>query len=709
MTHLLLHPPFADPTQPYLSLPTLKGHLRANGLDAQVVDVNLAATHWLFDRETIADVGRRLGARFSHLNGRYRLTFEEQREFLALADARPKLERILNAAPTPIEVFQSRELFFDAATYTYARRQAEEYFDALNAVYWPFRFGFNTASHGVAPWSFGLLASYWNERSSPLQSFYEEYFTSAADWDWDKPEGPPCDPTDAEFIGISIVFPSQVPEALYLARFLREKAPQAFLAFGGPAIHQIAIHLDDARRSELLACVDGIALFEGEETLVQLFPKLEAWRTAKSAEEKRALLRDVPNLLIAEPDGVTHTGPRWSLDLRDAAMPDYSDLDLDRYLAPSRTILYAPTRGCYWGQCSFCYYGLTETATATYREISPDRAAAELGQLSRRYGVKNVYLSCDVLSPKYALRLADALIEKNVKIRWSSDLKIEKYFTPERCQRLFESGLRSAAFGIESGSDRILELMRKGSDRATMTAVNRSFHEAGVATEWMTFTDHPDESLEEALATVAWIEEEQDAIDLFLVGEFGLESGSHVAQDPARYGIRRIYHAAGDDLRLYALFDTTGGPRSRESARRVNAAIDQLASRWDLHPYPWAGAIATHHTFLHFLEFGPRAFRTHFQRAPQATHGPMPSPPVSHIAGLREKARFDTDRMAEHERAFFERYLPGALSSSPKGRRGFGEPQSAVSHTTNAAPLSVTDYDSAAAEGPELRRGQNAR
>ena len=40
MEALLLHPPFADPTQPYLSLPTLKGALRSRGLDARVVDAD---------------------------------------------------------------------------------------------------------------------------------------------------------------------------------------------------------------------------------------------------------------------------------------------------------------------------------------------------------------------------------------------------------------------------------------------------------------------------------------------------------------------------------------------------------------------------------------------------------------------------------------------------------------------------------------------
>ena len=49
-------------------------------------------------------------------------------------------------------------------------------------------------------------------------------------------------------------------------------------------------------------------------------------------------------------------------------------------------------------------------------EVPPEKAASELGQLSRRYGAKNIYISCDVLSPKYAVKLAEALIEKGVKL-----------------------------------------------------------------------------------------------------------------------------------------------------------------------------------------------------------------------------------------------------------------------------------------------------
>jgi anaerobic magnesium-protoporphyrin IX monomethyl ester cyclase len=432
-----------------------------------------------------------------------------------------------------------------------------------------------------------------------------------------------------------------------------------------------------------------------------LLPRLPDWRAARSAAERSALLADVPNLLqVDAATGLPRLGPRFTLDLRQAVPPDFSDLDLDRYLAPSRTLLYAPTRGCYWGQCSFCYYGLTETATASYREIPPAQAATELGQLARRYGVKNFYLSCDVLSPKYALALAEALLEKGIKIRWSSDLKIEKYFTAERCQTLFRAGLRSAAFGIESGSDRILQLMRKGVDRETLTEVNRNFHAAGVATEWMTFTDHPDESVEEALETVRWIEREQDAIDLFLVGRFGLERGSHIAQDPERYGVRRIFYARGDDLRLAAQFQQRRGRRGPQGEEQVERAIAEVARHYELHPYPWAGANSTHHSFLHFLEYGQRVFRSHFQRAQAVNLGRLGTPPVAHIGGLREKPRFRLEHLAEREAEFFGDYLPRALHTTVPA--GPGAPDEVVS------PHSLADFEAAAREVREVRAGISA-
>jgi anaerobic magnesium-protoporphyrin IX monomethyl ester cyclase len=681
---VLIYPPFADPTQPYPSLAVLKGHLRSVGLDVLTVDLNVEALHYLLRRETIEDLGTAVGRRFLDLDRRDALDLSEGREYLALAAARPALEALLAADPSPLEVFRRRDLFLDAARYSESRLLVDGLFDALSAARFPLRFGPNRAAHGILPWSFDLLEEYAEGGASPFDDFYGEAFEGDGAGD-----GPRVPLDGLEFAGISVAFPSQIPEALRIARLLRRRAPEAFIAFGGPCIHQVALSLEPRLLGRLFDFADGVGIFEGEETLARLFPLLGAWRDAPEGG-RAAVLRDVPNLLVRDDSGggaVLH-GPGHVVDLAEAPPPDYSDLDLDRYLAPARILLYVPTRGCYWNRCSFCRYGLSERATARYREVPPARAASQLARLSRRHGVRDFYLSCDVLSPAYAVRFAEALIERGLRLRWSTDLKADPYYTAERCAVLHRGGLRAAAFGMESGSDRVLGLIGKGCGRAAMTEVNRSFHDAGIATAWMTFTGHPGETVEEAIETVRWIEEEAARVDLFMVGEFSLETGSAISLDPGRYGVDRIYRAEGDDLGLYPLYTEARGARSAADRERIDREVERLASRWRLRPYPWAGAISTHHSFIHFLEFGPRAFRTHFG---PGGDGRLPEPPASGIRGLRDRPRFPLEALAAREERFLEGYLRAALRPP------------AVEGGQDRAPLCRDHFEAAEAREESIR------
>ena len=632
----------------------------------RTLDLNVEAAHWLLDRPQVEDLAIRLGLRFLGLNRAQVLDFDEQREYRALVEARSGIEWVLDEGPSPVEVFRSREMFLDPARYSLARRKVEAYFEALSAVHFPYRFDFNQAAHEVAPWSLDLLDRYRKDRSSPLHELYRRALgDSTSGVEPGDSQVPGIDLQGVGLVGISVAFPSQIPEAFYLAAMVEERDPNVFVALGGPCITQIALRVEAGVLRRILEKVDGICIFEGEETLAHFLEILPAWRGAGGRRERFDIVRSVPNLLVLDPDDRAVTGPFARTELANAPAPDFSDVDLDRYLAPSRTILYSPTRGCYWNRCSFCHYGLAETGTAPYREIPPELAVSQLARLLRKHGVRNVYLACDVLSPSWAIRFARALIDRGLKIRWSTDLKVEATYTPETCELLYRSGLRAAAFGVESGSDRMLAVIGKGSDRRRITEVTRAFHAAGVATEWMTFTDHPGETSEEALETVRWIQAEGDHVDLFIVGEFGLEHGSDIARSPARYGVERIYWAAGDDLRMHALWTQRGGRRSDADRARVDASVRKAAAPYALRPYPWAGAVSTHHTFLHFLEFGPGVFRRHFQRAGRETEAPLGEPPPSHIAGLREWARFSVDTIRRRSDERLAEYLPRALEPVP--------------------------------------------
>ena len=55
--------------------------------------------------------------------------------------------------------------------------------------------------------------------------------------------------------------------------------------------------------------------------------------------------------------------------------PDFDGLALDKYFSPVLMFPYDPTRGCYWGKCTFCHYGLAEIGTASYRERAVETAS----------------------------------------------------------------------------------------------------------------------------------------------------------------------------------------------------------------------------------------------------------------------------------------------------------------------------------------------
>ncbi|MEK6202346.1 MAG: hypothetical protein N2A40_08010, partial [Desulfobulbaceae bacterium] len=424
---LLIYPPFADPTWPYVSRPTLKGYLGRRGIPVTVRDFNVEAFSFLTDASTIARWRTHLSARFQALNGRDSLTMEEQMEYRRVVEALPLAQQDFGAL---LAVMREEGSFYDRAAYAAGRDGIEDLFQIMEAVYFPFRFSCNRADHLLAPWDFSLLDSYIENRKSPLDRFYRQYLTEI--------EAP-------SFVGISLTFISQIPEVFYLCRLLREAFPDCFLLLGGPCVDLMVRHGRPEVVARILDYVDGINMQEGEKTLEQLLPLL-----ADGISDQRQL-RTIPNLITRDKlSGAIHQGPPWVLDLAESAAPDYSDLDLTLYLAPSPMLLYSPTRGCYWNKCSFCGYGFNQSGAHAYREIPVQQAVADLQALQEQFGAANFYLSCDVLSPDYAFRLAQEIVDSGLEIFWSTDLRVEAAYTPERCRLLFRGGLRAVAFGVES-------------------------------------------------------------------------------------------------------------------------------------------------------------------------------------------------------------------------------------------------------------------
>lgn len=635
----LLFPPFADPTWPYVALPTLKGYLAERGIGVSLRDYNIEGLHFLLAAETMAGWRQKLTTRLQSLNRRKELTLYEQMEYRRVAEALPLCRDYSDC----LAVMGDPRQFYQKKTYLRARDGFEELFRVMAGVYFPFRFSFNRADHLVAPWDFELLDYYIAGQRSPFDQFYRQQLASL---------GQP------RFIGLSLTFVAQIGETLYLCQLIKELFPACFVMLGGPCIDQIVSNSDPATVARLFKYADAVGLQEGEQTLEQLLPLLGE----KNVDPAR--FATIPNLLMKGPGGGVVRGPALTFDLAAAATPDYGDLDPDRYLAPERLLLYSPTRGCYWNKCSFCSYGFNQSGRHAYREIPVARAVADLTALQRQFGVKNFYLSADVLAPAYALALAERIIEDGLEICWSTDLRIEAAYTPEKCQRLFQSGLRAVAFGIESGSDRVLRLMNKGIDTALIRRINRNFHQAGIATSWMTFLNHPGETGGEAGETLALIARQHGLVDQFIAGEFNLTPGSLISCHPEQYGIGQVYHTRGDVFRLFPLFRMAAERESEAEQEAVEEEIATLSRRYHLDHYPWAGSISTHHSFLYLLHSGPRVF---------AQTWPQPAGPSRHKGKkFPLHLKFSLTDCFHREQTFMEQYLGAALQPGENGLAPLG-------------------------------------
>lgn len=591
----LVYPPTCDPTAPYLAVPMLTGFLRANGVEVLPVDANVEAFDALLTPGSMAGLRDRLEARLGELDRRPALPHADQLEYLALARARGDAHAVPAAIDKAKATLRSSDGFHDPDAYARAVATVEAALSVVSAAHHPLKLDFTAYRT-----PFGLLSMDEIARSSrpehdPFDGWVQQTLV------------PRLRDARADVVGLSVCFPGQLQPAYAFALKIKQALPGVHVTCGGPGVTQMLLRLSGERLARALGPFDSACLFEGEHTLLAL---------ARALDEGRPL-RDVPNVVVRDRlMGARFVSGHGMEDLKALPAPDFDGLPLHAYLAPALVLPYDPTRGCYWGKCTFCHYGLAEVGTAAYRERAVETIVAHLGALAARHGTRHFYLSQDSVAPKTLVKMAQAIIDAGLDVRWATDLKPEKYLTQERADVLRRAGAVACALGVESASPRVLGLIDKGAPVEVVSDVIDHLASAGVAAEAMCFTDFPTETHAEAVATLDFLRARRDALAVYIVGEFGLTHGSLVAQAPERFGIDEVFALEGDELGL-GLFFVPREPWKTDAERAdVDARLADLSRGWTLRSYPWAGAVSTAHTILQYDRFGPGVFRDRAARRP---------------------------------------------------------------------------------------------
>lgn len=298
----------------------------------------------------------------------------------------------------------------------------------------------------------------------------------------------------------SLVVIDQLPAAVAFTREIKRRRPNARVFIGGAIVSRL--HLQLKAVPWLVSTFDGIISGEAHRVLPELL--------------------DLPHQL---PGHVT---------------PDFSDLNLDRYWCSRRVLPYLIAHGCKWGKCAFCSHHLTYDS---YRESPMRQVLADLEMLTNRHQAEYVSFSDEYLTPMQMAELARGIEDRGLNIKWSTFARLEQEFRDLRfILRLYDAGCRMLMFGLESASQRVLNLMHKGTRVEHFRPVLEACKEAGIAVRCDFIVGFPAETEEDIQSTFDFLQQNRDVIDTpfssYATAIFELRSGIPVADIADSYRVQ---------------------------------------------------------------------------------------------------------------------------------------------------------------------------
>jgi len=231
--------------------------------------------------------------------------------------------------------------------------------------------------------------------------------------------------------------------------------------------------------------VDFVILGEGEGTLRELIANLEA-----TEQKDPALIagiayhqfRDIPN---PPNNQIYKTSPRPVLhDLDSLPDPAWDLVDMDAYRKIWMdghgyfSLNLATTRGCPY-KCNWCakpIYG------NRYNSRSPERVAAEIEMLIERYDVRYFWMCDDIfgLKPAWVQQFREVVKAKNLKFEYKIQSRVDLLLKEDTIDALAASGLRQVWVGAESGSQKILDAMDKGTQVEEIETATKLLKKKGI-------------------------------------------------------------------------------------------------------------------------------------------------------------------------------------------------------------------------------------
>ena len=299
---------------------------------------------------------------------------------------------------------------------------------------------------------------------------------------------------DPVCIGISSITGIQLRGAVEAARLAKRLSPELPVVWGG--VHPSLLPLECMRED----FVDAVVVGEGEETFVEAAGRLAS---GKTLEGVRGLWYKDGGTPRSNPD-------RPKIDLNKVPPLAYDLLEMESYYRPFwDTEPTGPTfitsRGCPF-RCAYCYIEVFDQRL--WRPLTPRRVIENLQHLVGITGARSVFCLDDMFftDPSRVKEICRQLVASGLNVELDNvNCRADAIcrFDGEMLHLLQAAGVRRLFVGLESGSDRILRMIDKGSTRDHAVRANRVLAGHPIQPIYAFMAGFPDETIRDAQETLS--------------------------------------------------------------------------------------------------------------------------------------------------------------------------------------------------------------
>jgi anaerobic magnesium-protoporphyrin IX monomethyl ester cyclase len=254
----------------------------------------------------------------------------------------------------------------------------------------------------------------------------------------------------------------------WLCKIIKEYHPKSKIIIGNSVAGSIPeVFLRNSK-------ADVAVIGEGEFGALDV---LNSFRDGKS-------LQEVEGIAFLDSSGnFIKTGKRKACNINELPLVDWDLFDIEKYFSKSdhmaalgiafdktnapRHMPVATARGCAF-KCTFCHYVFWNDP---FRVRTPENILKEIKRNISKYGATYISFWDDLSfsTLRQAEEIADAILDSGLKFNWNATIRADLFGHPGKsydkrkavAQKLRESGCLNLGFSLESGNQKILDMMKK--------------------------------------------------------------------------------------------------------------------------------------------------------------------------------------------------------------------------------------------------------